>query len=107
MKIPALVTALALACGTAFAAQTNNTADSSRYNSTATASADTSSKGSGEGLLAKTKRAFHKMGDKMRSVGHKSGSDTRTMGASGSDNGRRARMDEAYANYAKKHPQQK
>lgn len=68
--------------------------------------------------MDKTKRAFHRMGDKMRDTGHRitnktnskddgdktrysSKNDTRSMGASGSDtsdSARRARMDEAYAN---------
>jgi hypothetical protein len=115
MKIRALLTVLALTCGAAFAqgnsGSTSRDAGASRNQSTA-AAADSQSKGSGEGLVAKTKRAFHNMGDKIRNAGRKnkdgdnqtagrSGNDTRSMGAAGSDSSdasRRARMDDAYAN---------
>jgi hypothetical protein len=114
MKIRALLTVLALTCGAALAqgntGSTSRDAGASRNQSTA-AAADSQSKGSGEGLVAKTKRAFHNMGDKIRNAGRKnkdgdqtagrSGNDTRSMGAAGSDSSdasRRARMDDAYAN---------
>ena len=104
MKIAALVTAAALACGTAFAGQTE--ADAQKSSTTAS---NTQTEAKGEGIAVKTKRAFHRMGDKLRSIGHKDkdtqqakGSDTSTMGAGAEDSGRRARMDSAYSNWQKK-----
>jgi hypothetical protein len=123
MKIPALVAALALAGGTAFAAQTAATADAENRNQAAMSA----NAPKGDGIMDKTKRAFHNMGDKMRSTGskiakkidkadhrdnkteHASRSDTRTMGAPGAEtpeNARRSRMDEAYANSKKARQQQ-
>jgi hypothetical protein len=118
MKIPALVTVLALACGTAYSAQYgSNAADdaANRQHSTA-ASTDTPSKAKGEGLIDKTKRALHRMGDKMRNAGRKSTdkdqinaaaerNETRSMGApasDGQDSARQRRMDDAYANWQSK-----
>ncbi|HSI54719.1 MAG TPA: hypothetical protein VK981_12145 [Ramlibacter sp.] len=122
MKIPALVAALALAGGAAFA-QTAATADADNRNQAAMP-ADAPK---GDGIMDKTKRAFHNMGDKMRATGkkiakkvdqadhrdnkteHAARSDTRTMGAPGAEtpeSARRTRMDEAYANSKKARPQQ-
>jgi rhamnose utilization protein RhaD (predicted bifunctional aldolase and dehydrogenase) len=120
MKIPALLTAAALACGSAFAAGQygSGSADSATQRSQSTAvSSDSASKSAkGDGVVAKTKRALHRMGDKMRSVGRKSTDndeinqaaarhDTRSMGAAGSetpDSARQRRMDDAYANWKSK-----
>lgn len=121
MKIPALITVVALTCGTAFAQGYGSTADrDSAVNRkpAAAATSDSPSKASGEGIVAKTKRAFHRMGDKIRSVGNKSKdgdktaaqNDPRSMGAAGStsaDSARQARIDEAYANSQKSKPQDK
>lgn len=120
MKISALVTVLALTCGAALAqtssSSTNRDASTTRSNSAAAAS----EKSSDEGFVAKTKDALHRMGDATRNAMHRitsagrkstgektenaSKSDTRSMGAAGSDtqdSGRRARMDEAYSNSKK------
>ena len=116
MKISALVAALALTCGTAaFAAQPGDGESGAKPVPTATA--DT--KASGDGLVAKTKRALHRVGDKISHIGHKAGdkvsdtvhsakrdsrkSDTRSMGArrDDDDSSRQARMDAAYENSQK------
>jgi hypothetical protein len=111
MKIPALIAAAVLTCGTVFAqgyGSTPNRDTANRSPSTTTAT-DSPSKSTDEGLLAKTKRAFQRMGEKIRSVGNKSKdndttaskSDTRSMGAAGSDtsdSSRQSRMDQAYSN---------
>ena len=120
MKIPALITAAALTCGSAFAQYGSTAERDAPANSkpSAAAPADSQPAGSGEGIMAKTKRALQSLGDKIRSVGNKSsdadktaGKDaTRSMGAAGSDSAdsaRRARMDEAYANSKKAKPQDK
>ncbi|NPC58604.1 hypothetical protein [Caenimonas soli] len=110
MKIPALITVVALACGVAFSAQAaTSSADSSKRGAVV---AENRSQAKGEGLGAKTKRAFHRMGDQMRSAGHKvskatgtdksATNDTRSMGAPGAtqqDQARQVRMDEAYNNW--------
>ncbi len=113
MKIAALITATALACGTAFAA--GSTADKTDHSTAATASTQTETKG--EGIAVKTKRAFHRMGEKLRSIGNKNrdtaqakkDQDTRTMGAGPDtqDSARRERMDSAYSNWHSKQAQQK
>ncbi|HXE48296.1 MAG TPA: hypothetical protein VN663_07995 [Ramlibacter sp.] len=112
MKIPALVTVLALACGTAFAAQdTSSTAAEDAANRDQAATTD-SGKG---GVVDKTKDAVRHLGDK---IGNKIGnattskdksktptaakSETRSMGAAATDTqdrGRQQRMDDAYANW--------
>lgn len=114
MKIAALITVAALTCGTALAQGYGNTADrdsSASRNQSAAVANDSQPKG--EGIMDKTKRAFHRLGDKIRSVGNKSKdhtdktaqqNDTRTMGAAGadkSDSARQARIDQAYANSQK------
>ncbi len=119
MKIAAIVTAVALATGTAaFAADygTHTERDASRQPA---ASQKSDAPGPHEGIVAKTKRALHRMGDKMRSAGHRTAqathtdrdrsamgdrSDTRSMGAARDDmhdSARQRRMDEAYANSKK------
>jgi hypothetical protein len=117
MKIPALLSAAALVCGSAFAAgQYGTESATQRSQSTAAASDSASKSAKGDGLVAKTKRALHRMGDKMRSAGRKSTAnddinqaaaqrDTRSVGAAGSDtqdSARQRRMDEAYANWKSK-----
>jgi Skp family chaperone for outer membrane proteins len=116
MKIQALVTVLALACGSAFAAQySSGSAEgdaAAMHNQSTAASTDAQPK-KGGGLMDKTKNAMHRMGDKMRSVGHRKDKDgqtaakddTRSLGAVGSDTQdgtRQRRMDDAYANWQKK-----
>ena len=103
----ALGCALALAGGSALAQQ-----DTSKSPSTAkqesTAPRDSSSSG---GFVEKTKEAFHKLGESVKSGFRKSENkvddakadhkdDTRAMGAAGSD-ARKQRMDDAYGNYKK------
>jgi hypothetical protein len=103
MKIAVLITAAALACGAAYA---NTTGDTHKQSSAQAAQAEPK----GEGIAVKTKRAFHRMGEKLRSIGHKDtqqakkGDDTSAMGAGPDpqDSGRRARMDSAYSNWQKK-----
>ena len=122
MKIPALLTALALACGVASAAPSSSNTDIDRTQSTK-ASADAPK---GDGIVDKTKRAFHRLGDKIRGAGNKianktdkdkdrdgkthatSKSNTRSMGAPGADTpdtARRDRMDDAYSNSKKSRQQ--
>jgi hypothetical protein len=104
MKIAALVTAAALACGAAYA---NTSADTQKQSGKATTA---QTEPQGEGFAAKTKRAFKRMGDKLRSVGNKDtqqankADDTRTMGAgpASKDSSRQNRMDSAYSNYKDK-----
>jgi hypothetical protein len=113
MKIRTLLTVVALACGTAFAAQsgTSSAEDAANRNQANAASTDTQPKKGG--LVDKTKNALHRMGDKIRHAMHRndknaqtaSKSDTSSMGAAGSDtqdSGRQRRMDDAYANWQKK-----
>ena len=113
MKIPTLVIVAALACGAAVAQTSNSTA----------AATDSQSRASNGGLVDKTKNAFHRLGDATRNtwnrIAHRgrkstdrddaadsaSRSDTRSMGASGSnttDHSRRTRMDQAYDNWKSK-----
>jgi hypothetical protein len=121
MKNSALVVAVALACGGAFAAQNySNTADNQAPKHQ-TAAAENHSNAKGGGVMDKTKRFFQRAGDKVRQTGnslakkvdknHKqdqaantASSDTRSMGAAGSDtdSARRQRMDDAYGNYRAK-----
>src|SRR3954471_13181547 len=109
MKIAALITVAALTCGTAFAQSSGSSDTSATRNRSAATANDTQPKG--EGIMDKTKRAFHRLGEKLHASGKKSAdttdktaqqnpeSNTRAMGASGSaksDSSRQARMDEAY-----------
>jgi len=115
MKIPVLLSALALVCGAAVAAPQYGSGSSDRAaaHPSAAASSDTSSgNAKGGGLLERTKNAFHRLGDKIRHATRKSTDrdqtsakggkgDTRSMGAAGSpsqDSARQRRMDDAYAN---------
>jgi hypothetical protein len=102
MKIAVWVTAAALACGTAYA---NSTADAKK---SADKAPTAQTEPQGEGFAVKTKRAFKRMGDKLRSIGNKDSTqqakkndDTRAMGAGPDpqDAGRRERMDSAYSSY--------
>ncbi len=121
MKIATLVAVVALATGTAFAAGNNSSSDQKAAPSHESAAAANDNTHSGDGLMDKTKRALHRMGDKIRNATHRvansgkksetdrqaqtSGSDTRSMGAAGSnaqDSSRQRRMDDAYSNYQSK-----
>lgn len=121
MKIPALLTALAVACGSTFAM-----GDSTSGARHAAADPNYSAQPKQEGPVAKTKRALSRMGDKMRNMGSNARrstrdadeytanrndrnamdrNDTRNMGAAGSetqDSARQQRMDEAYAHWKAK-----
>jgi hypothetical protein len=114
MKIPALITALALAGGVAVAqANTSATHDASANNQTTAAAADNSQH---EGLGTKLKKGLHRMGQATRNAMHRvahagkkdkstetaSANDTRTMGSYGTseaDHSRQQRMDRAYDDY--------
>ena len=116
MKIAALITVAALTCGTAFAQSYGSTSDksSATTNHSAAAAKD---QPKGEGFIDKTKRAFHRLGEKLHASGNKAKDDTdksaqqdpenrstRAMGASGSaksDSARQSRMDQAYADSKK------
>jgi len=112
MKIRALVTVLAIACGGAFAAQIHSgeAEDAANRNQPTAASTDAQPKKGG--LVDKTKNAMHRLGDKMRSAMHRKDKnnqaakgDTRSMGAAGTDmqdKDRQQRMDDAYANWKSK-----
>jgi hypothetical protein len=116
MKMAAILAAAALACGSAMAAD-------SRTEHGQRVSNEHPAKASGDGVVDKTKRAFSRMGDKIRHTGERLGQklgtdkdsrhDTRAMGASGSedaqaqDQGRRQRMDDAYANWRGKQQQER
>ena len=113
MKIRALVTVLALACGTAFAAQPGSEAADEAANRNQSTAASTDAQPKKGGLVDKTKNAMHRLGDKMRNAMHRKDknsqtaakSDTRSMGAAGSetqDRDRQQRMDDAYANWKSK-----
>ena len=124
MKIATLATALALACGSTFAM--GNSASGDRH-AAADQNYSASAQPQHEGPIARTKRALHRMADKMRHVGGnarrstqrgdneyaKNNNDknamdrngTRNMGAAGSDmqdSARQQRMDEAYADWRAK-----
>ena len=110
----AILAAAALACGSAMAAD-SSTEHGQRV------SKEHPAKASGNGVVDKTKRAFSRMGDKIRNTGERLGQklgtdkdsrhDTRAMGASGSgeaqDQGRRQRMDDAYANWRDRQQQER
>jgi hypothetical protein len=113
MKIQALVTVLALACGGAFAQYNSPAAeDAANRNQSTTASTD-AQPGKGGGLIDKTKNAVRRMGDKIRHATSRKDKNTQTaakndargMGAASSDmqdSGRQQRMDDAYANWKSK-----
>jgi hypothetical protein len=118
MKTTALAAILAVTFGTAMAAG-NYSSDkdhSASQNQSTAAAANDQSNAKGEGLMDKTKRALHRMGDKMRSAGHrvahagKKDNDTHAMGAGSAtgreqDSARQKRMDDAYANWSSKQKQ--
>lgn len=96
--------AVALAGGSALAGQDTGKAPAT----TQQESAATHDSSSGGGFIEKTKEAFHKLGESVKSGFHKAENkvdnakadkdDTRAMGApAGSD--RQQRMDDAYGNY--------
>jgi hypothetical protein len=129
MKISALISIAALACSTAFAAQYNSgSADgdpaANRTHSAAVSNDSQPNGAKGGGLVEKTKRAFHRMGQKLREATHRTTSasrnssdrdeinaaaerhDTRSMGAAGSDtqdSARQRRMDQAYNDWRANH----
>jgi hypothetical protein len=119
MKTTVLAAILAVSFGTAMAAGNYSSSDkdhSATQNQSTAAAANDQSSAKGEGLIDKTKRALHRMGDKMRSAGHrvansgKKDSDTRAMGAGSAtdrdqDSSRQKRMDDAYANWNSKQKQ--
>lgn len=125
MKLRASLTVLALVCGTAFAAQDSSvsTDRDAASNRNPSAAASTDAKPSDGGVVDKTKRAFRRMGEKIRNATHRTDSadrksadrdpineqaarnEARTMGAAGSDSqdaARRSRMDSAYENWKAK-----
>jgi hypothetical protein len=125
MRVQALAVAVALAFGGAALAQTNS--DNVKHDNGTVhqkaAKTKNTAKSTGGKVVDKTKHALHRAGDATRNLGHRIArathtdrntttatdesrqSDTRAMGAAGSDNvdrGRRARMDESYANWQKR-----
>jgi Skp family chaperone for outer membrane proteins len=114
MKIRSLVTVLALACGTAFAAQPTTSAEADAANANqSTAASSNAQPRKGGGVVDKTKNAMRRLGDKMRHATNRNDknktqtaarSDTRSMGAASSDadSARQQRMDDAYANWKSK-----
>lgn len=116
MKIAALITVAALTCGTALAQGYGSSTDRNTSASPNQPAAAANDQPKGEGFIDKTKRVFHRLGDKIRSVGNKSKdptdktaqqNDTRTMGADKSDSARQARIDQAYGNSKKSKPMDK
>ena len=143
-KIPALLTALALSCGVAFAqssttantpSQAGSTSDFSiakgnrvdgtaaktrsdgtmmgnKAQDTSASSGATTTASTGDTMTGKARHTAHKAKVHAKRAAHKakhvamneSRSDTRSMGASGSDmsGSRQARMDSAYANWQSK-----
>ena len=125
MKIAALLTVATLTCGVAFAQTGSGSA--ATQDPMAPRAAETTGVPHAKpgGVVDKTKKAMHRMGDKMRHAGDRVGkhvpkagpardsrdqamkndmrsdmpSDTRSMGAAGTDSGRQARMDDAYSNW--------
>jgi hypothetical protein len=125
MKMPLLLAAVALTCGTAFA-------QSEAANNVSSGTAVESPAPSGNSLADKTRRAGHRVADATRRTGHRLGDamnghhhkdgdrharaddrehharagrdDSRRMGANRDmdDHSRQARMDDAYANWQKK-----
>jgi HPt (histidine-containing phosphotransfer) domain-containing protein len=112
MKIAALITVAALTCGTALAQGYGSSSGSSTtHNQSAATANDSSSKG--DGILDKTKRAFHRLGEKLHASGNKAGNnsdktaeqnpETAAMGAGPDKSGssRKSRMDQAYSDSKK------
>jgi uncharacterized protein HemX len=115
MKATALIAAAALAFGSAAFAQqqTDKTArgeENARVEQQDHGSAGQKMRNGLHRLGEKTRHAMHRIGDKLHASRdhhgdrmHASRDDTRAMGASGEDQGRRQRMDDAYANWQAKH----
>ena len=123
MKIAVLITALALTAGTAFAANdasTERDVNARPSQSTSASRNKHTTAGTGTSVAAKTKHALQRAGRKVREAGHRvanagrrathrddnnhasTATDSRSMGAAGtdaSDTARQNRMDDAYANY--------
>jgi hypothetical protein len=120
MKIAALLTAATFTCGAAMAQTGSGSAATQDPMAPRPAQTTGVPHAKPGGVVDKTKNAMHRMGDKMRHAGDRVGkhvpksgahkandqamnsdarTDTRSMGAAGSDSGRQARMDDAYANW--------
>jgi hypothetical protein len=114
MKVQALIAAAAIACGSAAIAQQQDSSSTRSHRADQTAQADNQDQGK---TGNKVGNALHRLGEKTRNALHRMGnavhrtasrdkdrSDTRAMGASGSndDRGRQGRMDDAYANWKAK-----
>jgi hypothetical protein len=96
MKIRALATVLALACGIAFAAQDKSTAAEDAGNRSQSATSDTGKGGAADKTSGTSKKSKTQGAAK---------SDTGSMGAAGSEaqeGARQQRMDDAYANWKSK-----
>jgi hypothetical protein len=117
MKISILITALAITCGAA-AAQTGGSSSAERDAAThrANTTASVTDKDSGGTAGEKGKNFLQRIGEATRNAWHKitrsgksggdteqasSKSDTRSMGASGTDSARKQRMDDAYNDFNK------
>ena len=121
MKIAALLTVATLTCGAAMAQTASGSAATQDPMAPRSAQATGVPHAKPGGVVDKTKSALHRAGDKMRHAGERVGrhvpksgphhdskdhamnsdtrSDTRSMGAAGTDSARQARMDDAYANW--------
>ena len=121
MKLSILITALALACGGAYAQSGNDGAAAGPNTNDSTTMSQSRDSSSGDSVGKKMKRGVHKLADATRRTGHKiasglrkatnkdsaqaSSDNTSTMGAAPSeDSARRARMDAAYDNFKRKQP---
>jgi len=111
MKIATIVTVVALATGSAaFAADYGNHSDRDTSRHAAVVQHDDHG-ATHEGFIERTKRALHRMGQKLRSATHRhsqtaagNSNDTRSMGAAGDhDNGRQDRLNQAYNDWQHKH----
>jgi hypothetical protein len=104
MKTSIAITAFALAFAGAAYAQDGGTGPGQTYQGQATTQSGSHHHAKGNGLIAKTKRGMHRMGNKVRHAMHRDHrNDTAAMGAANDgDSARRARLDEAYANYHSK-----
>jgi hypothetical protein len=116
MKPAVLITAAALAFGTAAYAQQDHSARGEETRAPATQDHGSASQKMRNGLHRlgeKTRHAFHRMGDKMHHVASRERDrhdDTRAMGGPGTGHpsrdaeaSRQARMDDAYANWHAQH----
>lgn len=117
MKATALIAAAALAFGTAaFAAQDQSARgeENHRVDQQDHGSANQKMQNGMHRLAQKTRNAFHRMGDKMHHVASREhdrrDNDTRAMGGPGTghpsrdaESARKARMDDAYANWHNRH----